>query len=94
MAIEPRRLPAKPGSELARLLDEAARSPLLVERDGVTYRITVESPHGKSVHDPQAAIAAMRAAAGSWKDIDAEAFKAQLYRAREEGTKREGARTC
>lgn len=87
MATEPKRIAVDPTSDLARLLDEAAGSSLLLEKDGVIFRITTESPRRRADYDPRDTVAAMRAAAGSWKDIDAEAFKAQLYRARDEGTK-------
>ncbi len=38
-------------------------------------------------YDPVAALAGIREAGGSWHDLDAEALKADLYRAREEGTR-------
>ncbi len=38
-------------------------------------------------YDAAAALAGIRAAGGSWSDLDAEALKADLYRAREEGTR-------
>jgi hypothetical protein len=86
MASEPKRISVDPNSELGRLLDEASRSPLLVEKDGVTYHVTAKQIRRSGDYDPREAIAAMRAAAGSWSDIDPEALKKQLYRAREEGT--------
>lgn len=47
-------------------------------RDGATRLPT---------YDPAATLASIRAAGGSWSDLDAEALKADLYRAREEGTR-------
>jgi hypothetical protein len=38
-------------------------------------------------YDPEKVRANIRAAAGSWRDIDAEALKADLYQAREEGSR-------
>lgn len=89
MATEPKRVAVEPGSELARLLDEASRTPLLFEMGGVTFRLATESSPRSADYNPRAAVAAMRAAAGSWKDIDPQAFKEFLYRSREEGTKPE-----
>ncbi len=37
--------------------------------------------------DPVATLAGIRAAAGSWRGLDTEALKADLHRAREEGTR-------
>ncbi|MGI8550623.1 MAG: hypothetical protein ACR2PL_07490 [Dehalococcoidia bacterium] len=88
MAKEPIKISVPAGSELASILDKAAAAPVILEKDGVQYRLTTDLSRRRADYDPQAAIASMRAAAGSWKDIDPEAFKAFIYRAREEGTKR------
>src|SRR5437773_10859683 len=64
----------------------AARGePLLVEHEGKVYRLEPADP--PSTYDPRAALAGMRAAAGSWKDIDPERSKELIYCAREEGTR-------
>lgn len=86
MARELKRVKVIPGSELDRLLEEAARAPLLLEKDGECYRLEREEDISHS-YDPEAALEGIRAAAGSWKDIDAEALKAYIYRAREKGTR-------
>ena len=39
MAREPKRIIVAPGTELARLLDDAASSPVLLEKDGELYRL-------------------------------------------------------
>ena len=80
----------EPGSEIDRLLDEAATGPINLERRGEQFRLNrVEYGTGdiEAGYDAQRAIAGMRAAAGSWSDIDAEEIKAYLYRAREERTR-------
>ncbi len=87
MHAEPKRITVKPDSELARLLDEAANTPLLLEKDGVQYRLDREENHIRADYDPEVAREGIRTAAGSWKDIDTEALKAHLYRAREEGSR-------
>ncbi|MBI4318448.1 MAG: hypothetical protein HY675_08160 [Chloroflexi bacterium] len=44
-------------------------------------------PHQWTGYDPEAALAGIRAAAGSWKDLDTEALKKHIYRARREGSR-------
>ena len=87
MVRQLKRVRVKPGSELDRLLQEAAATPLLLERDGELYRLERERENIWKAYDPNAALEGIRAAAGSWKDIDAEALKAYIYRARKEGTR-------
>lgn len=91
MVKEPRkRIKVTEGSELAQLVTEAGSAPLFLEKDGELYRLERMEKEPKDIfanYDPQAALAGIREAAGSWKDIDPEAFKAHLYRAREEGTR-------
>lgn len=81
----------EPGGEVDRLLDEAAEGPIVLERDGVRYRLDrlegENDEHVWGAYDPEKARAGMRAAAGSWSDIDAEAFKEYIYRARKEGSR-------
>ncbi len=81
----------EPGSEIDRLLNQAAAGPIDLERHGERYRLRrVESDADEETwagYDPAQAIAGMRAASGSWSDIDAEELKAYIYRAREEGTR-------
>lgn len=90
MTHEPTPIKVTPGSELAHLLDAAVGSLIVLEKDGVLYRVTaVAADDPFAGYDPDAAREGIRAAAGSWSDIDAEALKAHLYRAREEGTRPE-----
>ncbi|HVC32682.1 MAG TPA: hypothetical protein VNL16_04155 [Chloroflexota bacterium] len=74
-------------SDLGHVLDEAAYGPVLLEKDGTRYRLAREPEDIWAGYDPQAALDGMGEAAGSWQDVDAEAFKAFIYRAREEGTR-------
>ncbi len=78
MHAEPKRITVKPDSELARLLDEAADRPLLLEKDGVQYRLDREGTDIRAAYDPEVARDGIRKAAGSWKAMDAEAFKAYI----------------
>ncbi len=88
MAREPKRIRVSRGTELARLLDEAAAGPLLLDKDGELYRLSrAEVEDVWADYDPEKVREAVASYAGSWRDIDLEAFKALIYRAREEGTK-------
>jgi hypothetical protein len=82
------RIPAD--SELSLVLREAAGTsvPVLVDTGDAVYTIEVESARPSTASDallpgptPEQvalSIEGMRRAAGSWKDIDAEAFKAYI----------------
>lgn len=93
-AVAPRTIEVAPGSELARLLDEANGAPLVLVKEGVRYRLDREEPATASArpdpwadYDPERALAGMRDAAGSWSDIDTETLIANIYRWREEGSR-------
>jgi hypothetical protein len=90
MAKEPRKIKVPQGSELARLLTQAETAPLLLEKDGELFRLERMEKEPEDIfaqYDPEAALAGIKAAAGSWKDIDVKAFKEWIYRAREEGSR-------
>jgi hypothetical protein len=85
---EPKKIKVTAGSELAALLDEAARTPLLLEKDGVAYRLArAEVDDIWAGYDAAKVIEALEQTAGSWADIDTDALIANLYRAREEGSR-------
>ena len=88
MAAGKRRIRVTEETALAPLLEEAARHPVVLERDGELYqlnRLRAEDDVFAS-YDPEAALRGIESAAGDWSDIDTEAFKAFLYRARAEGS--------
>ena len=90
MLNTPRRIRITANSTIFPLLEEAANQPLLLEKDGVVYRLEREVKPREDIwsrYDPEAALEGIEAAAGSWKDIDPEEFKAFIYRAREEGSR-------
>jgi len=77
------------GIDVDRLLDEAERTPLRLVRGGVRFRLAPETDENDiwAGYDPERARAGMRAAAGTWSDMDPEELKASIYRGREEGTR-------
>lgn len=78
-----------PNSELYRLLDEADRRPVDLEKNGVRYRVMrlpsdeQETVQAKKPYDPERMIRAIHASAGALKDVDSDAL---LQTLREERT--------
>jgi hypothetical protein len=83
-----------PGGELARLLDETGDEALLLEKDGVYYRLyrlaREDLPDDRARYDAEAVLTALDATVGGWADLDADALIADLYRARAEGSRPTG----
>lgn len=81
----------EPGGELDRLLDETAEGPIVLERDGVHYRLgRVDVEMEEDIwagYDPEKAIAGMRAAAGFLSDEEAERLREYIYEGRELGSR-------
>jgi hypothetical protein len=89
MAAAPKKIKLVPDGDLAKLLEEAAQRPVLLDTGAALYRLDrleelKDSPAG---YDPRTALDGINAAAGSWYDLDPEEVKAFIYRGREEGTR-------
>lgn len=92
-----------PGSETARLLDEADRAPLILDVDGARYRVQREdaerSPETRAEssedelgpewgdYDPERVIQVLEKMAGTWAHRDIDDMIDGLYRARLVGTR-------
>ncbi len=87
MHAAPKKIIVNPNSEVARLLDEAADQPLLLEKDGVRYTVNREEADIWAGYDPEAVRQAIRTTSGALTRHEAEQLKALIYRAREEGTR-------
>lgn len=90
MASDPKIIKVTSGSELAKLLARAAAAPLLFEKDGELYRLDRIGKERESLwegYDPEEVRKAVAATAGTWADLDTDALIAELYRAREEGSR-------
>ena len=87
MLHEPKTIIVDPESELGHLLDEATDAPLILEKNGVRYRLTPENAGSQSENDNETYQKVLDETIGSWSDIDADAMIAAIYRAREEGTR-------
>lgn len=68
--------------ELAEILERAEDHPVVLERDGIRYRIVREGP---AKYDPERAREAMRNA-GTLVGVDPEELIERIYRARREGS--------
>lgn len=76
-------------SNLDQILDEASERSVMVERDGVIYRVTMVERTEEEWTDANrdAVIAALEATAGSLPDIDADKMIEDLYEARRLGSR-------
>jgi hypothetical protein len=86
MAHEPpKKITVTERSKLTKLLTEAAVRPLLLEKNGEVFLLErmeneAETPSPEDVTRSREGI---REAAGSWKDVDTEAFKAYINNRRQ-----------
>ncbi len=88
MDKESRTILVEPGSELADLVAEASTTPVLLEKDGIRYRLVVED--GDDIwtdYDPDKVVAVLDKLAGSLSDEDADKLIAAIYEAREGGSR-------
>lgn len=87
MATEPKTVHVAAGSELARLVDAANDTPLILEKDGVRYRLSREPDDVWATYSTEAVRSAVRSAAGTLGTEEGEELKRSIYRAREEGSR-------
>jgi hypothetical protein len=81
MANEPvKKITVPEGSSIAKLLADAAGRPILLEKNGELYRLERMEQEGKVLSPAEVTRSreGIRKAAGSWKGIDTEAFKAYI----------------
>ena len=72
--------------DLPTLLDEAAKGPLLLERDGELFRLAREDDIAYEP-DPVQVRETLAATAGSWADLDIDEVIADIYEARRAGSR-------
>lgn len=89
MAGNPKPIPVTDETDLPRLLDEAARGPVLLERDGELFRLVREDD---IAYEPDVELvrANLAATLGSWSDVDVDAMIADIYEARRAGSRPPG----
>ena len=73
----------EPDSELGRIVNWVSEALVMLEKDGVRYRLDRVSAAGRpSSEQVERSIAGILRAAGAWSDIDAEAYKAYVRKRR------------
>lgn len=94
MVAAERTVRVKPGSDLARMLEEAGERTLILIKNGVRYRVTRESPTVEDApadpwanYDPEKLMEGVRAVAGIITPEQAREWIANIYRWREEGSR-------
>ena len=87
MATEPKTFHVTNGGELARLVEAANEAPVILEKDGIRYRLSRENDEVWADYDPKAVLSALRAARGTLSREEGEQLKAYIYRGREEGSR-------
>lgn len=89
MSAEPYKIAVNPTSELAVSIDtaEAEERPIILDKNGVRYRVIRETDDIWAGYDPDAVIAGMDAAVRSITREEAERLKNLVYEGREAGTR-------
>jgi hypothetical protein len=90
-----KRIDVRPDSEVADVLRQAKDEPLVLVLNGTRFRVQAERLSQDDLtdkelwsdYDPESVLEGLRAAAGSWKDIDGEKLKQDIYRWRREGSR-------
>jgi hypothetical protein len=93
MLAEPYRFRIEPDSDLARFLEEAGETPVLLEKNGKVFRLIAERAHSAIAepaeniwegYDPDKAKAALRKSAGALHGVDRDELLADIHAAREQ----------
>jgi hypothetical protein len=87
MAKEPLTIHIDPESELARILAAAEETPVVLDSNGVRFRVIRADEDLWADYDPEAVLEGLREIAGTLSADEGERMKALIYRGREEGTR-------
>lgn len=87
MRKEPLTIQIDPESELARALAEADDDPVILDSNGVRFRVIRLSEDLWADYDPDQVLAALKAAAGTLSPEEGARIKELIYRGRDEGTR-------
>jgi hypothetical protein len=86
MATIPKTVRVTAETALAELLDEAAREPIILERDGERFRLSRDEGIDYEP-DPEYVRKMLAATAGIWADLDIDTMIREIYEAREAGSR-------
>ena len=87
MAKEPLTIHIDPESELARFLADADETPVVLDSNGVRFRVMRAEGDLWADCDPEAVLEGLREIAGTLSAEEGERTKTRIYRGREEGTR-------
>ena len=89
MVSEPKAIKVTAETDWPRLLDDAAETPVLLERDGVVFRLAREDEDITAGYDPDPdrVRGTLAQTVGAWADLDVEQVIADLSEARRAGTR-------
>lgn len=92
MATKPTILTAEPrrvteATDLGGLLDDAERGIVLLERDGIVFRLSRDDAGIAYEPDPEHVRMVLAETAGSWADLDVDQIIEDIYRGRIEGSR-------
>lgn len=73
-------------TDLPGLLDDAAKAPVILERNGERFRLSRDEDIADEP-DPARVRATLAATAGSWADVDVDRVIRDIYEAREVGSR-------
>jgi len=87
MAKEPLTITIDPDSELGRALDQTAGEPIVLQRNGTRFRVTLDADDPWANYDPESVLEGLHEIAGTLSAEEGERMKELIYRGREEGTR-------
>jgi hypothetical protein len=87
MMTVPKPMPVTDATTLTAVLDEAAGTPVRLERNGVVFRVSREEEDVWAGYDPERVRAGLRDVAGLITPAEAARMKELVSRGREEGTR-------
>ena len=86
MATVPKTIRVTAETALPELLDDAAREPIVLERNGERFHLSRDEDIAYEP-DPEAVRAMLAATLGSWADLDVDEIIREIYEAREAGSR-------
>jgi hypothetical protein len=86
MATIPKTVRVTAETALPEFLDDVAREPIILERDGERFRLSREEDIAYEP-DPEGVRRMLAATAGSWADLDVDEMIREIYEAREAGSR-------
>ncbi|MFN8591120.1 MAG: hypothetical protein U0031_06610 [Thermomicrobiales bacterium] len=86
MAASPKTVHVTADTALPELLDDAAREPIILERNGERFRLSRDEDIAYDP-DPDHVRATLTATLGRWADVDPDAMIREIYEEREAGSR-------